>query len=279
MGAIEPRLRLSEIERASRKPITRLDVYDLYLRALALLHKFTEEDCREAIDLLQQALTMEPSYAPAAAMIGWCRIYQVTFWGPISEAEIAEGVRWAKQAIEQGKDDPDVLWMGGFALSVIAGEHATGASMIDRALALNPNSSQALVANGWVLCFRNQPGAAIEALQRAIRLSPLDPLGYRASVVLAFAHLIAGQYEKAMQWVDRALRAQPRYTVAVRMKAVLCAHLDRIEEANDWLRRMLELQPTLTINSYKAYAAKYLRPPEILAVFVEGLRKAGLPEE
>jgi TolB-like protein len=49
VGAIEPRLRLSEIARAAHKPTTSLDVYDLYLRALALLHKFTDQDCQEAL--------------------------------------------------------------------------------------------------------------------------------------------------------------------------------------------------------------------------------------
>jgi hypothetical protein len=59
---------------------------------------------------------------------------------------------------------------------------------------------------------------------------------------------------------------------------VSCAHLGQIEEARDWLRRLLELRPELTIAGYKASAAKFL-PPEILAVFVAGFRTAGLPEK
>jgi len=113
-----------------------------------------------------------------------------------------------------------------------------------------------------------------------MRLSPLDPVSYRFSAGLAFAHLIAGDYGEAMVWVDRSLREQPRYTVAVRMKVVLCAHLGRMEEAQDWLAQLLQLQPDLTIARYKAYAAGlFRRPPEILAIFVEGLRNAGLSED
>jgi len=56
-----------------------------------------------------------------------------------------------------------------------------------------------------------------------------------------------------------------------------CAHLGRIEEARAWLNRLIELQPGLTIAKYKLYAA-YISA-ETRAVFVEGLRKAGLPEE
>jgi hypothetical protein len=74
VGAIEPRLRLSEIERASRKPTASLDAYDLYLRALAQTYRYTEEGLAEPIVLLRQALAIDPSYAPAAALVDWCRL-------------------------------------------------------------------------------------------------------------------------------------------------------------------------------------------------------------
>ena len=74
IGAIEPRLRQSEIERASRKPTASLDAYDLYLRALAQLYRYTEEGLAGALTLLRQALAMDPLYAPAAALVGWCRV-------------------------------------------------------------------------------------------------------------------------------------------------------------------------------------------------------------
>jgi adenylate cyclase len=91
-GAIEPKLRRSEIERATRKPTESLDAYDLYLRALAQFHKYTADGMREAIVVLKRALVLDPSYAPAAAMIAFCRVFQrIQNWGPVGEAEIAEG--------------------------------------------------------------------------------------------------------------------------------------------------------------------------------------------
>jgi adenylate cyclase len=69
VGAIEPKLRQSEIQRASRKPTDSLDAYDLYLRAVAEVHKLTDEGMCNAIALLQSALAIDPCYAAAAAMI------------------------------------------------------------------------------------------------------------------------------------------------------------------------------------------------------------------
>ena len=75
-GAIEPKLRKAEFERASRKPTESLDAYDLYLRALALRDTHTDESVAEAIDLLKRALAIDPNYAPAEALVGWPRAHQ-----------------------------------------------------------------------------------------------------------------------------------------------------------------------------------------------------------
>jgi tetratricopeptide (TPR) repeat protein len=108
----------------------------------------------------------------------------------------------ARQAIETGREDPDALWMAAFTLSHLAGEHAVAAGVLGRALALNPNSALAWGTSGWVSSYQSQPGPAIEAFQRAMRLSPLDPLGWTFSGGLAHAHAVAGRYEAAMEWID-----------------------------------------------------------------------------
>ena len=278
VGAIEPKLRLSEIQRATRKPTESLDAYDLYLRALAQLHKYTEAGLRETITLLSQALAIDPYYTPPAALIGRCRIFQrVQGWGPLSETAVEEGLWLARRVIELSKDDPEALWMAATTLSRFAGEHDTAASIIDRSLTLNPNSAHAWMASGQVSCYRNLPDRAIEALQRAMRLSPLDPLGFLLAGALAFAYLVAGRYEDALEWADRSLRELPRYSPSVRIAVASCAQLGRIEKARYWLERLRELQPGLTIAGYKAFAVYY--PSAVVAAFVEGFRKAGMPEE
>ena len=80
---------------------------------------------------------------------------------------------------------------------------------------------------------------------------------------------------KAVETVDACLG---RIESAIRIRVVSCAHLGRTEEGREWLERLLEIQPGLTIARYKAiYAVTFA--PKVLAVFVEGFRKVGLPEE
>jgi adenylate cyclase len=279
VGAIEPRLRSAEIERAIRKPTDSLDAYDLYLRALAEFRKWTPEGWREAIDLLGRALAIDPRYAPAAGLFAWCRVLQSTnrAMSSHSEEDLAEGVRFARRAIEPGKEDPDALWMGGWTILTLGRDRATGLSAIEHALRLNPNSAVAWCFFGWAQSFHNRSAPAIEALERAMRLSPLDPLRWVFYGGLAHAHFAAGRCEEAIEWADRALHAQPRMPAVVAIKAAACAHLGRVE-AGECISRFCELRPGSTIGSVRAMLGTALSP-EFLATFIEGLRKAGLPEE
>jgi adenylate cyclase len=279
VGAIEPKLWQFETERASRKPTESLDAYDLYLRALPELQKFTAPGRHAAIAFLKRALTIDPSYAPAAAAIGWSRVAEMANGTRISASEIAESMRSATEVIRTGKDQPDPLWMAALTVSFLSGAHATAAEMIDRALALNPNSANARCARGWVAAFQGQADPAIEALERAMRLSPLDPQRWFIFGGMSFAHLVARRFTEAVDWVDRSLREQPQYAAAYRMKAIACAHLGRSQKAQDCARSILELQPAFRISEWQRSDAEFMGSPETLAMFVDGLRKAGLPEE
>src|SRR5215471_549095 len=164
VGAIEPKLRSAEIERAIRKPTENLGAYDLYLRALAQFWKWTPDGWGEAIDLLRRALVIDPSYATAAGLFAWCRVVEQTR-RLASAQERDEGLRFAHLAVEKGNEDPDALWMGGWGMLMLAGEHAAGLSAMERSLTLNPNSALASCFFGWAQSYRHQSHRAIEALE------------------------------------------------------------------------------------------------------------------
>ena len=277
-GAIEPKLRQSEIERASRKPAANLTAYDLYLRALARSYRVTDEGLAEAVVLARRALALDPSYAPAAALVGWCRgLQRNQGWGALSNEDIGEACRLARQALEAERDDAETIGQAAYALFQLAGEAAMAAAALDRALALNPNAAHAWLIRGHIHALRNQPEAAIEAIERARRLSPFDPYTFRCAVIIAIAQLAARRFEQAIEWADSALHEQPRLVTSMRVKVAANAHLGRLEEACAELSRLLAIDPNLTIAGYREYA--HFMAPEVLELFVTGLRLAGLPEE
>ena len=125
---------------------------------------------------------------------------------------------------------------------------------------------------------RDQPGPAIEAFERAMRLSPLDRLRRTFTVGIAIAHLAAGRYEQAADWAEQTLREEPGYRAALLCKTVACALLDRVDGARVTLSQLTEAQPGLTIARYSAFWSRMFSPA-LLAIWLTGLRKAGLPEE
>ena len=278
-GVIEPKLHLAEIEHAVQKPTEKLSAYDLYLRALAQSRLLTPDGNRQAADLLQRALAIDPSYAPAAAAMGRYRLGQrVQGLAPISDQEVMEAVGLARHAIETAKDDAYTLSSAAFTLASFAGEHIAAARAIDRALVVNPNCAEAWTAKGWVACYQSDASQAIDAFEHAMRLSPLDPRGFHIAAGCALAHMIAGQYEQAVEWADRSLSERSRYGPPLRTKIVACVQLGRLAEAKALLARMLELQPGLTIAAFGASMTKNF-PPQVFDLYIDGLRKAGLPEQ
>jgi adenylate cyclase len=278
-GAIEPRLRLSEIERAARKPGASLDTYDLYLRALAQTYRYTEESVAAGVVLLRQALAIDPFCSPAAALFSLCRWQQlVQGWGPLAADDIEAAIGLARQALDAARDDPDTLWRAALALFFLAGEAPRVEAVLNRALTLNPNAADAWQAKGWVDALNMRPEAAIEAFDRALRLSPFDPLAYFFAAGVAAAHLAARRFEQAIEWADRSLYNQPRVATARRVKIIALAHLGRLVEARAELGRLLAIDPRLTLSWYRAFLTPSCAP-EFVELMITGLRLAGLPEE
>jgi TolB-like protein/Tfp pilus assembly protein PilF len=271
VGAIEPRLQRAEIERAGRKPTGSLDAYDYFLRGMASFHLHNRGSLLEAARLFVRATELDPNYASPYGMASWCSGLSKNYgWMVDPESEIADAVRLARRAVALGKDDPT-------ALAYLAKEVDAGAAYIDRALVLNPNLAASWNASGWVRMYLGESANAIEHFKRAMRLSPLDPLTYLACGGMGFAHVFAGRYDEAISWATRALYEQPNWATALRLAAIANALSDRMVEARAAMARLREVDPPLRLGNLDRVAPP-VRRAEDRVRFIEGLRKAGLPE-
>jgi adenylate cyclase len=277
VGEIAPKLEQAEIERAKRKPTESLDAYDYFLRGMANVHQWTRAANDEALRLFYKAIELDPGFASAYGMAAWCYIWRkLNGWVIDRAQETSEGARLARRAVELGKDDAVALSRGGHALAWFIRDLDNGAACIDRALVLNPNLAAAWNLSGWVRAYRGELDLAIEHHARAMRLSPLDPILYNMHVGTAFAHFLAGRYDEAIRWANRALSEQPNYPAANRILAASNALAGHMSEAHEAMAHLRELDPSLRVSNLKEVFP--LRRPEDLAKFAEGLREAGLPD-
>jgi tetratricopeptide (TPR) repeat protein len=191
-------------------------------------------------------------------------------------SEAAEGARLARRAAELGKDDAVALARSGHALAHLAGEVGNGIALVDRALVLNPNLAAAWFLSGFLRIWSGEQEDAINRFTRAMRLNPLDPEAFRVQAGLATAHFLAARFDDASSWAEKAFRDMPIFLIAGAVLAASHALAGRTAEARQTMQRLRELDPALRISHLQEWLP--FQRPDDLAVFANGLRKAGLPE-
>jgi len=284
VGAIAPRLEQAEVERAKHKPTESLDAYDYFLRGIASLYSWTKESNDEALGLFNKAIELDPDFASAYGMASWCYVRRKgSRWMTDRVQETAEAARLGRRAVELGWDDPVALAWGGFSLAYVVHDVEVGATLIDRALLLNPNLAEAWHFSGWVRIYLGEPELAIEHLTHAMRLSPVDPLTFVTLMAIAFAHFFAGRYDEASSWAEKALAASPPrlrekavYHPALLIAAASNALAGRLEKARNAIAQSRQISPTAHISNLKNQIP--LRRADDLVRYAEGLRRAGLPD-
>jgi adenylate cyclase len=275
VATIEPALAGAEMERARTKPTASLTAYDCFLRALAALRIPTKPGLEEGLALCRQAIALDPNYASAYGVAAWCCMQRLAH-GWAAEGDHKAGAEFARHAIEAGGDDPTALSTAALALGMLSGDLDRAAAALDRSLMLNPNSAQALMFSSFVRSMLGDAQTGIDHAQRAMRLSPLDPIGYRTKSAMGLACLIAGRMEEANEWQDKALHEHSHYVPALIYKIAGCVAAGRIDDARAAGRLLMQLVPDETITSRMSILR--LRRTEDRALLVCGLRQAGVPE-
>jgi adenylate cyclase len=278
-GAVEPELSAAERERAARKPPESLDAWETYQRGLWHLWSFTRDDNAEAQRVLRRAQELDPGFATAYAFESYSH-YLHTMLG-FSEApaeSLAAALTAAKRALALDDKDPVAYFALG-RVYMMRGEHDASVAELETALALNPSFAQAHHGLGSALMLAGRLEDAAEALDKALRLSPRDPVSWGTLCWRSLTCTLMQQYEAAVEWGRRAAHVPRAAGGGYWSHAVLAAplaHLGRIEEARAAVKAALEQKPDLSLSYLKKTFPT--KQPGGLDPFLDGLRKAGLPE-
>jgi adenylate cyclase len=274
VSAIQPKLLQTEIELAMRRRPNNLSAYDLYLRAAPHYYSMTREGTAAALQFLHRALEVDPRNSFAASLAAGCHIQNIgQSWAVDPKAEIAEGTRLLRLALSIDENDPDALSVAGRVTAYMSGNFDAAKEMVDRAVALNPNSALAWEQRGWAYEYSGKAEEAIRSFERAIRLSPLDPLLFSTFTGISLALVSLGRFDEAVAAAKKALRKNQNFSSTYRCLAAALAHLGREEEARDAAARLLKLDPNFRISEWMARGGNWRAQ-----VYIDGLRKAGLPE-
>src|SRR6185369_9022649 len=157
--------------------------------------------------------------------------------------------RMARVAIAAGGDAPMALALGGAVRASLTRDHALAMAAVDRAVMINTNSAVVLGFDALTRCICGTYDAAIEHAEKAIRLSPLEPLAYYASFALALAYLLSGRTEQAVAHAQKAIEGNRNFVFPYWILASGCARLGRAEEAAQAVDRLVRVAPGFRLGS------------------------------
>jgi TolB-like protein len=260
-GVIEPALQVAETARVAKRPTDNLTAYDLYLRAYAMFF-MSARQIPDALRLLEQAMERDPGYGPALAWAAVCCL-RLCMDGRSDdmEAESRKGADYARRSLQVAGDDPGIFANAALALAYFGEDIDAMKRLVDRALALNPSFARGWYVSGCLRHWAGQPEVAIEHAEASLRLSP------RAQVDFSFT-IIGGAYFFSGQLNQAAIQEDPDYPPPYRYLASCYAHLGRLGEAREIVRRLHSITP-LIVPSYAQ-----IRNADHRELLLSGLRLA-----
>ena len=273
VGQIAPTLERAEIERAKQKPTESLDSYDLFLRGLALGSK--RKTLPQARELFKKAIERDPEYAAPYGMAAWTLMAQQAIGGvPLAPELRDEAVRLAHQGANLASHDAYALARCGHVIGYVGHEYDRAWSIVEQAVALNPNLAVAWYSRGFVALMCDEEECAIESFNRMIRLSPLDPLRVLAWNGCSFAFFYLGRFEEGCAAAMKSIQfVADAHTLGA--YAINLVRAGRAAEAREAVNRLLKVQPNFRASHAKE--AFPVRSPDATNRIITALLDAGVP--
>jgi adenylate cyclase len=274
VSAIEPKLLQTEIAVAARRRPENLTAYDYYLRAMQQHYLATHEGLVEALRLVHRALELDPRFSAAAALAALCHRRNVSLGYAVDpHFDRNEAIRLIRLALSIDDSDAETLARACLTSAFMVGDFESEIEMADRAVGLNPNSSEAWHSRGWVYKTAGLHEVALKSFEVAIRISPIDQRLHTTLAGVGYALIELRRFDEAIIAGKKAQQHNPSYAVAYRCLASAFAHLGRDAEAREAAARVLETDPAFTISAWIARGGQ-----SNSKLLIEGLWKAGLPE-
>jgi adenylate cyclase len=273
-GVAEFSVQGAEAQISLARPTTDLRSYDLYLRALVEFRTYQRESMYRALEMLDRAIEMDPQYALALSLAAGAHAIIMQFhWSEDLAGHGMKAFELLKRSLQTGSDNPQVLANAAMAFWA-TGDTNTAMPLADRAVALNPGSSWALLAAAQVRSAMGDLEKAEDYVVRSMHLDPLSPNRNLQLGILATVRFAQRRFEEVVEicreWITLA-----NHPTSIGMLASTQGHLGEADAAGRALAQLAELSPM----TWPEIAALLYRPPEHKALFLKGMEMAKTLQE
>lgn len=277
VAAVSSSVIATELQRARTHSLPTLEGYTLLLGSVSLMHRNAAADFERAYRLLEHLIERSRRHPLAYAWLAQWHVLRVQQgWSTDRAREAQLALDCTKRALDNAPDCALALTAEGFVHANLLRDPQTGFQRYEEALHINPNDSLAWLLKGTLHAFNDEGELALAGTQRALQLSPLDPLRYFYDSLAATAALSAGDYGRARELARRSLRHNRSHTSTLRVLIVAETFLGNQDEMAEAVRQLLALEPQFSINDFIG------RSPSMQSEFglrcAQALRLAGVPE-
>jgi len=244
------------------------------VRSLCLISRVDPRSSLEAQALLQDAIRLAPGYARAHALLGWA-VYWSTlcYWHPDRQAGFRQAAVHAQEALSFDPNDPWARMVAGLCFSTF-GQHDRALGELAEALSLNPAFALGHMAYGWALLRAGRFDAALAETGLALELSPIDSFAGFYTTIHGLALLATRRFAEALPYLRRSVAAFAEYAGHYNTLISVCGHLGLDAEAAEYIAARNRVGPPIRLSVLRTNLAPFAHRD----VFIDGLRKAGVPE-
>lgn len=266
----------ADLRRALTAPLPSLNSYSLQLAASSLMHRSATSEFDRAREVLDHLVERHPrAPVPRAWLAKWYVLRVTRALVRDLDKETALALEQTRRALEADPECSLALAMEGFVHCHMLRDLDGAQARLTRALECNPNDSLAWLFQCVVHGFRGQGESAWSCAERALSLSPLDPMRHYFDALAASAALAAGRLERAVELAQRSLRVNRIHLPTLRALAIAQVESGAIESARETARRILEIDAGFNV---RAYVERGPRGAESTRErYARALRMAGLP--
>jgi adenylate cyclase len=274
IGCIQPEVYSAEHDRLKRKPPQNLDAWESFVRGMFLYSQHSDASTKEAINMLDRAIQLDPCYAQALGLRAVCLVWRAFQGWENRSTAFAEGAKGADRAVACDPEEPWAYVAHGFiAVGNLRNSEAVAA--LNRAIDVSPNFAYAHGLLGAAHALGGRPDQAIACIDHGVRLSPRDIFGDEYALYYAFANFQAGRYDVAAAAALRAIQLRPEHPTLYIMAAASFVLAGETGKAKSALTQLTNRVPNLSAADIEENFL-FCRQEDRSRV-AKGLRAAGLP--
>jgi TolB-like protein/DNA-binding SARP family transcriptional activator len=274
--SVAPHVRSAELKRVRVKRPEHQGAYDLFLRAQENMHSPSRATFETSEHLLKAAIAREPQYAAALAWLAHWHVMRVgQGWSPDEAHDAARADYLAKQAVECDATEPMAFAVQGHVSAYFHKDFDLALAFFDNALQINPNASRAWLWRAYTYAWIGEGSRAVQNINRAMALSPYDPLICAYSGGASLAYLADGQYGRSIEFATRCIRENRGYTTAYKSLVLALMLSGREAEARGPVNQLRLLEPGFTVEQFRRRSPACTGP--LGERYCDGFARAGVP--